>query len=183
MATSMVTLGLERQPVLPSVELTKLAHGLVAHPRIRSAPSVTRNATASRRLASQTVARVSVVATTPASPAASTRAGRDRGTNRCTEFIAATCQGSKTCTSRITRYAKSGDGVKWGSFSSEPTSSLLGLEFCAAGHTLLDVSGEGCHAKTLLAVNEEVEFLRGQMTVIHDCLRWVVRAGSGCGFQ
>ena len=59
---------------------------------------------------------------------------------------------------------------------------LLLLELCAAGHTFLDMSGEGCHANTLLAVNEEFDFLGGQMTVVHDCLRWVVRAGSGVGF-
>ena len=54
---------------------------------------------------------------------------------------------------------------------------LLRLELCAAGHTLADVGGEGCHAKTLLAVNEEINFLRGQVTVVHDSLRWVVRSG------
>jgi hypothetical protein len=26
---------------------------------------------------------------------------------------------------------------------------------------------EGCHARTLLAVNEEIEFLGGEMTVFH----------------
>src|SRR5688572_24105420 len=70
-----------------------------------------------------------------------------------------------------------------GHFFQRPDQSLLCFEFCAARHTLLDVGSEGCHAETLLAVNEEVEFLRGQMTVIHDCLRWVVRAGVGEGFM
>lgn len=60
---------------------------------------------------------------------------------------------------------------------------LLRLEFCAASHTLVYVRGERCHAKTLLAVNEEVDFLGGQMTVVHDSLRWVVRAGWGWGFS
>lgn len=60
---------------------------------------------------------------------------------------------------------------------------LVRLELCAARHTPLDMGEEWFNAETLLAVNEEVEFLGGQMTVIHDSLRRVVRAGVGVGFR
>jgi hypothetical protein len=48
-----------------------------------------------------------------------------------------------------------------GEFFERIHEALMRLELCAAGHTFADVRGEGCHAKTLLAVNEEFEFLRG----------------------